>query len=56
MSRPDGRTEEQITELFVGLDGNKPHVLPSNGFRDGLGVKEVALVRLEKWLHELRRD
>ena len=31
-------------ELFVGLDGNKPHVLPSRGFGNGLSIQEVVLV------------
>ena len=31
-------------ELFVGLDGNKPHVLPGHSFGNGLGIQEVVLV------------
>src|ERR1035441_8682299 len=57
LSQPVAHPVESLqVELFVGLDGNKPHVLPRNRFGDGLRVEKVVLVRLEKWLYELRRD
>jgi hypothetical protein len=36
--------ESLQVQLLVALDGNKPHVLSSHGFRDGFCVQEVILV------------
>jgi hypothetical protein len=38
--------ESLQVELFVGLDGNEPHVLPGHGPGDGLGVKKSFLFAL----------
>ena len=43
-------------QLVISLDRHKPHVLTLDRFGDGLGVHEVVLVGLHKWLHELGRD
>jgi hypothetical protein len=43
-------------QLFIGLDRHEAHPWPSNGFGDGLGIDEVALVGLHKRLHVLRRN
>ena len=48
--------ESLQVELLVGLDGNKPHVLPGNSFGNGLGIEEVILVRLKIRFYELCRD
>jgi hypothetical protein len=43
-------------QLLVGLDGHEAHVLPRYRLGDGFGIEKVILVRLEKGLHELRRN
>src|SRR5277367_1270656 len=43
-------------KLVVRLDRNKPHVLSVYRFGNGFRIKEVVLVRLHEWLHELRRN
>jgi hypothetical protein len=39
--------ESLQVELFVSLDGNKPHALPGHGFGDGLNQIEPPSYRAE---------
>jgi hypothetical protein len=43
-------------ELIVSLDRHEAHVLPGDGFGDGLGINEIVLVGLYEWFYKLRRD
>src|ERR1019366_2745839 len=43
-------------ELVIGLDRHKSHVLAIHCLGNRFCIKEVVLVRLHKWLHELSRD